>query len=205
MQEDDRSGREQLGDPVDEIGVAIAKRIETRRAVVPAAAGTGVLELALWRIFPESGRYPFSIADLAAASAFSLLGAALVWQIDRGRALRMVLLIYGFACLVAFVVPSALGSNITRLQFVAIPIAVLVVSLRSWRPLPVCLVVIAIAVSMEREAAQGVAPRSRCALRAALERTAGLQGSGRGGAPSKRSVRSSGGVLIAESDDLRPS
>ena len=131
------------------VGVAIAKRIETRRAVVPAAAlaGTGVLELALWRIFPDNGRYPFSIADLAAASAFSLLGAALVWQIDRGRALRMVLLVYGFACLVAYVVPSALGSNITRLQFVAIPIAVLVVSLRSWRPLPVCLVVIALAVS----------------------------------------------------------
>ena len=114
------------------VGVAIAKRIETRRAVVPAAAlaGTGVLELALWRIFPDNGRYPFSIADLAAASAFSLLGAALIWQIDRGRALRMVLLVYGFACLVAYVVPSAHGSNITRLQFVAIPIAVLVVSLR---------------------------------------------------------------------------
>src|SRR5262249_17793120 len=48
---------------------------------------------------------------------------------------------------VAYFVPSALGSNITRLQFVAIPIAVLVASLRSWRPLPVCLLAIALAVS----------------------------------------------------------
>ena len=34
--------------------------------------------------------------------------------------------------------PSALGSNITRLQLFAIPIVVLVASLRSWRPLPIC-------------------------------------------------------------------
>jgi hypothetical protein len=131
------------------VGVALAKRVEAKRAVVPAVAlaATGAFELALWRIFPDNGRYPFSIADLAASSAFSLIGAALIWQIERARALRMVLLVYGFACVVAYVVPSALGSNITRLQFVAIPIVVLVVSLRSWRPLPVCLVVIALAVS----------------------------------------------------------
>jgi len=131
------------------VGAALAKRIEAKRAVVPAVAfaATGSFELALWRSFPDNGRYPFSVADLAAASGFSLLGAALIWQIERARALRMVLLVYGFACLVAYLVPSALGSNITRLQFVAIPIAVLVVSLRSWRPLPLCLVVIALAVS----------------------------------------------------------
>jgi hypothetical protein len=131
------------------VGVALAKRIDAKSAVVPAVAlaATGALELALWRIFPDNGRYPFSIADLAAASAFSLLGAALVWQIERARALRMVLLVYGFACVLAYLVPSALGSNITRLQFVAIPMGVLVVSLRLWRPLPVCLVVIALAVS----------------------------------------------------------
>jgi hypothetical protein len=131
------------------VGVALAKRIDGKRAVVPAVAltATGGFELVLWRIFPDNGRYPFSVADLAAASAFSLLGAALVWKIERARALRMVLLVYGFVCVVAYLVPSALGSNITRLQFVAIPIAVLVASLRSWRPLPVCVLAIALAVS----------------------------------------------------------
>jgi hypothetical protein len=131
------------------VGVALAKRIEAERALVPAVAltATGAFELVLWRIFPDNGRYPFSVADLAAASAFSLLGAGLVWQVERARALRMVLLVYGFACVVAYLVPSALGSNITRLQFFAIPIAVLVASLRSWRPLPVCLLAIALAVS----------------------------------------------------------
>ena len=131
------------------VGVALAKRVEARRHLVPAVAlaTAGAFELALWRIFPDNGRYPFSVADLAAVSAFSLLGAVLLWKIERAQALRMILLVYGFACVVAYLIPSALGSNITRLQYVAIPIAVLVASLRSWRPLPICLLAIALAVS----------------------------------------------------------
>jgi hypothetical protein len=131
------------------VGVGLAKRIEARRAPVPALAlaAAGAFELVLWRVFPDSGRYPFSVADLAAATAFSLSGALLVWRIERARALRMILLVYGCGCVVAYLVPSALGSNITRLQFVAVPIAVLVVSFRSWRPLPVCLLAVVLAVS----------------------------------------------------------
>jgi hypothetical protein len=153
------------------LGVGLAKRIEAKRVVVPAIAltATGAFELVLWRIFPDNGRYPFSVADLAAASAFSLLGAALVWRIERAQALRMILSVYGFACVVVYLVPTALGSNITRLQFVAVPISVLVASLRSWRPLPVCLLVIALAVSwnvkpLVRSMSQGLAnPAARWA------------------------------------------
>jgi hypothetical protein len=131
------------------VGVGLAKRIDARRALVPATAlaAAGAFEFVLWRVFPDSGRYPFSVADLAAATAFSLSGAVLVWNIERARALRMVLLVYGCACVAAYLIPSALGSNITRLQFVAVPIAVLVVSFRSWRPLPVCMLAVALAVS----------------------------------------------------------
>jgi hypothetical protein len=144
-------------------GVALAKRVELKRAVFPAAAlvAMGTIELVLWRIFPDNGRYPFSGADLAASSAFSVLGAMLVWRIERARLLRIILLFYGLACVVAYLVPSALGSNITRLQFIAIPIAVLAASLRSWRPLPVCLLAVALAVSwnvkpLVRSASQGI-------------------------------------------------
>jgi hypothetical protein len=148
---------------VTSVGAALAKRIELRQAFVPAAAlaTTGAFEFALWRMFPDRGRYPFSGVDLAAAAAFSLLGSALVWRVERGRALRMILLVYGSACVGAYLVPSALGSNITRLQFVAIPVAVLIASLRSWRPLPLCLLAIALAVSwnvkpLARSISQGV-------------------------------------------------
>ena len=144
-------------------GVALAKRIELKRAVVQAGALAvmGSIELLLWRIFPDNGRYPFSGTDLAAASAFSVLGAVLVWRIERAQILRMILLFYGLACVAVYLVPSALGSNITRLQFVAIPIAVLAASLRSWRPLPVCVLAVALAVAwnvvpLARSVSQGV-------------------------------------------------
>jgi hypothetical protein len=59
----------------------------------------------------------------------------------------MVLVVYGLACVVVFFIPSALGSNITRLQYVALPIAVLVASLRSWRPVPVCVLAFVLAAT----------------------------------------------------------
>ena len=71
------------------VGVALAKRVDARRHLVAAVAlaTTGAFEIVLWRIFPDDGRYPFSIADLAAVSAFSALGAALLWKVERARAL----------------------------------------------------------------------------------------------------------------------
>ena len=41
----------------------------------------------------------------------------------------------------------AVGENVARLRYAAIPLAVLTLSLRRWRPLPVALVVLALAVS----------------------------------------------------------
>ena len=73
----------------------------------------------------------------------------------------MIFAVYGFASAAAFLIPSALGSNITRLQFAAIPIALLVASLRAWRPLPLCALIIALAVSwnvtpLARSVSQGI-------------------------------------------------
>ena len=48
--------------------------------------------------------------------------------------LRYLFPVYACACLLAYVIPSALGENIDRLRYLAIPLAVLVLSLRNWRP-----------------------------------------------------------------------
>jgi hypothetical protein len=45
------------------------------------------------------------------------------------------------------VIPSSVGENVARLRYAAIPLAVLTLSLRRWRPLPVALGVFALAVS----------------------------------------------------------
>src|SRR2546421_11266574 len=50
-------------------GIALARRQEWRRFGVPAVAiaSAAAFEAALWRIFPDPGRFPFSAAELASA------------------------------------------------------------------------------------------------------------------------------------------
>ena len=92
---------------------------------------------------------------LSAAFPFAL-GAALallsLWALQAGRRGRFVLLavltlVYLAACVAAFVVPSQLGENIERVRYAAIPLAVLALSLRRWRPLWLAVPALALAVS----------------------------------------------------------
>ena len=130
-------------------GLAFARRPGRKSVLVPTAAVAVAClgELVLWRLFPGAGRYPFSWAELAAACVFCLLGIALTWRVARARLLRSIFAIYLAACLAAFAVPSSLGENIARLRYVAIPLAVLTLSLRRWRPLPVALAALALAAA----------------------------------------------------------
>ena len=118
------------------LGVAIERHTE-RRTLVGAGIAIGVLgfiEVALWRVFPNDGVYPFSGWELAAALVFCAFGVVLSWRVEVSRVLRWVFLVYAAACIVAFVVPSALGENVDRVRYLAIPISVLLLTLREWRP-----------------------------------------------------------------------
>jgi hypothetical protein len=126
-------------------GIGLARR--GHGALVPAVtvAVAGVVELVLWRLFPAGGRFPFSLAEYLAAVTFCLIGAALSWNVD--RTLRWITVLYLLACSAVFLVPSAVGENIARLRYLAIPFCILVLSLRRWRPWPVCLVALGLAIS----------------------------------------------------------
>jgi len=131
------------------IGLAIGRRSDRWLQV---AAGSGllaivVLEALLWRVFPGSGRYPFSTAELAAACAYCALSAAFAWRVEQLRTLRYVFPVYGIACLTFFFLSTAVGENIARLRYAAIPLSVLVLSLRNWRPLVPALIVLALAIA----------------------------------------------------------
>jgi hypothetical protein len=129
--------------------VAIDRWANRASYVTPAVTllVLGAAEVLLWRLFPDGGRYPFSFAELAAACVFCTAGAALMWRVERGRLLRWLFVVYAAACVAAFVLPSAIGENIARLRFAAVPLAVLVLSLRRWRPLPLCALALMLAVS----------------------------------------------------------
>ena len=55
--------------------------------------------------------------------------------------------VYLVACTAAYLFPSGLGENIARLRYAAIPIAILTLSLRRWRPLWLASLALALAVA----------------------------------------------------------
>jgi hypothetical protein len=122
---------------------------ERARLVAPAAilAAGGIAELVLWRLFPSDGRFPFSPQELLAACTFCLIGTVVTWRAAQARSLRWIFPVYLVVCLGAYVVPSAIGENVTRLRFAALPLAVLALALRNWRPPIVSVGVLALALS----------------------------------------------------------
>jgi hypothetical protein len=124
--------------------VSSRPRLGARGATVLALAGFG---LVLWRIFPDGGTFPFSLAELGASLAFCALGAAFTWHVPAAKLLRSFFLVYAVACLTFFVVPSGIGENIARLRFIALPIAVLAFSLRRWRPVLPAVITLVLATS----------------------------------------------------------
>ncbi len=129
-------------------GVAFSGRADGRRLLLPAVtvAALGGTEVLLWRLFPSGGRYPFSLDELSWALGYCGSVVLLTWRVERARVLRFIFLAYAAGCVGAFVVPSALGQNIDRFRFLAIPITVLALSLRRWRPLWVTAVLLPFAV-----------------------------------------------------------
>jgi hypothetical protein len=117
-------------------GVGISTRIRGRHfRFIATVVGLSVLfEVALYRIFPGSGRFPFGPWNLVPAVLFCVFGIVITRDVPKARPLRGIFWIYLAVCLGAYLVPSALGSNVERLRYAALPIVLLAVSLRRWRP-----------------------------------------------------------------------
>jgi hypothetical protein len=129
------------------VGVAVARRPPRRELAVPAAAVglTALVEVALVRLFPGDGRFPFPVLGLIPAIAFCAFGALATRGVTSARPLTAIFGAYLVAVLVSFAVPSAVGGNIERLRYAAIPLAALAAAVVRWRPraLVVPLVVVA--------------------------------------------------------------
>jgi hypothetical protein len=130
-------------------GIGVARYDRASRLVMPAVvvAGAGLAEVALFRVFPGGGRFPFSVAELIPGLVFCIVGAAATWRVERARPLLCFFVVYLAACIAAFVVPSQVGENIERVRFAALPIAVLALSLRRWRPVWLALPALLLATS----------------------------------------------------------
>jgi hypothetical protein len=129
------------------LGVWIGTLPPWRQVALPAAAVGAVTlaELLIVRLFPDGGRFPFRPLELVPAGAFCVLGAAVNRRLS--RPLAGIYVVYFFACVLFFAVPTPLGSNIERLRYAAIPLAVLSAAVAGWRPLRLALPLLAVAAS----------------------------------------------------------
>ena len=143
-------------------GAALARRSDWRRLTWPGLVVLGALgvELVVWGIFRTGGRYPFGNDDFVNACIFAVAGAVLAWRIEALRGMRWLFVAYGVACAIAFVLPSELGSNIARVRLLAVPIGLLLVSIRRWRPLPICLLAVGATVWWNLTSLTGAYARS---------------------------------------------
>src|SRR5919201_36139 len=76
--------------------IALARRealLRNRAPAVGIGAAAG-LEVALWRLFPAGGRYPFSAPEFAAGVVFCVAALALTWRVESARVLRFVFAAY---------------------------------------------------------------------------------------------------------------
>jgi hypothetical protein len=67
--------------------------------------------------------------------------------VESARVLRYIFGAYAVAIVAVYLVPSGLGDNVARLRYIAVPLALLVVGLRHWRPLPPMLAVVGLALA----------------------------------------------------------
>jgi hypothetical protein len=100
-----------------------------RRATVAIVVSAVAFELVLRRLFPGQGQFPFAFSDLLPGAAFAGLGIAVTARVPSARVLLGLFVSFLIAVLVAYAVPSDVGSNVERLKFAAIPLALLAVAL----------------------------------------------------------------------------
>jgi hypothetical protein len=127
-------------------GVVLSRR-SVRNVGVPIAivAACCAGELLLYRLFGDGGRFPFETLQLLPGIAFAVLGLLVTRGVTTARPLRGLFWIYLFAVLVVYVVPSSVGSNIERIRYLALPLALIAVALRRWQPLWLVVPVIVLA------------------------------------------------------------
>lgn len=118
------------------IAAGVAERPPRAQALrlVAVLAVVGACVLALNLLFASGRREPFPLVSLLEATGFCAVLAAISWNVPAARTLRCLGLVLALACVVSFVVPSALGEGITRFRYAALPLIALALALRRRRP-----------------------------------------------------------------------
>jgi hypothetical protein len=114
----------------------VRRRLDRRTLVVGAVVlGLGGFQGALLLLFPLDGRYPFfRLSELLVVVALAGLAVVLARRSSGGAVVAVVFSLWALASAIAFIVPSPIGENVTRLRGVILPLVLLAAGLASWRP-----------------------------------------------------------------------
>ena len=110
-------------------------RLDGRAVRVGLAIGALVaIELAIAATFPATGDPPFTVDAFAGVLALCAFAALLAVRAPQGRTLAAFFLLWAAASVVAFALPTPIGSNLARLRLVAFPLVLLAACLARFRP-----------------------------------------------------------------------
>lgn len=111
-------------------------RLDRRALVVGGALlALGLAQGALLLLYRHEAEYPFfHLSELGGLVVLAAACAALALRGERGRLLALLFGLWALAAAIAFVVPSPLGENVTRLRGIVLPLALLAATVASWRP-----------------------------------------------------------------------
>ena len=117
------AGRRRLDRPAVTVGAALVL--------------LGLLQGALLLLYRYESEYPFfRLSELLALVVLAGSCAALALRGEGGRVIALLFGLWALAAAVAFLVPSPLGENVTRLRGIVLPLALLAAAIAAWRPRP---------------------------------------------------------------------
>ncbi|MGH3023298.1 MAG: hypothetical protein ACRDNI_06545 [Gaiellaceae bacterium] len=100
-----------------------------------ALVGLGLLQGGLLLAYQQEAEYPFfRLSELLGMLVLAAACTALALRHEHGRALAFVFGLWALGAVVAFVVPSPIGENVTRLRGIVLPLALLAAALAAYRP-----------------------------------------------------------------------
>jgi hypothetical protein len=118
------------------LAVALTRRRLDRPTllVTGGLAVVGGVQLLAVSLFPDNGEYPFRVFELLVVLVVGGLGSMLAFRSPRGRMVGAFLALWAGASVLAFLVASPVGENVTRLRGIVFPLVLLAAVLARFRP-----------------------------------------------------------------------
>jgi hypothetical protein len=127
-----------------------AEALRRHRVAVGIVVAVFLVGVLLQAAFPTDGHFPYSPAEAAVVTGFSLAGLWVAGRSSRARSLRMLFLVYLSLNLVVFLVPGPIGANGDRLFAIAgLPLLWLAANVGANQPRRVVMPLLAIAFAFQ--------------------------------------------------------